>query len=307
MKLYRQDIVTFLFTFTRKHWKDMRAYNKVFEALQKEQEKINIVECFQILRALSDVDLQKEDIEEFALGKFMDSRAFTSQNLSSGRLVQLLRIGAKMQYQRHDLFNKKVHELFESDNSDQKNLIGRITKLSNPNISQNIVRNLIELEYHTNPKVREVIEEKIKQIAQIDTKFIDENAFVSLKTHGFSLGEQKDKEVTEKIRSKDEQKKQRSSKRSEMLKEAFHKKLGEEAFEQLYFANANSLISADIYIPSRNVAIMITDRNNTYYSQVDPNVNYIRRERYLAKDLPAGVKIYPLNIYELHNLETEAK
>jgi len=88
-----------------------------------------------------------------------------------------------------------------------------------------------------------------------------------------------------------------------MLKEAFHKKLGEEAFEQLHFANANSLISADIYIPSRNVAIMITDRNNTYYSQVDPNVNYIRRERYLAKDLQQESRATLLTSHELHNLE----
>jgi len=38
---------------------------------------------------------------------------------------------------------------------------------------------------------------------------------------------------------------------------------------------------------------------------VDVNMNYLRRERYLKKELGEGVQIVPLNIYELHSYEKE--
>lgn len=82
--------------------------------------------------------------------------------------------------------------------------------------------------------------------------------------------------------------------------------MGEEKFSLNHFENENSLTYSDIYIPSRNVAILVTDKNNTYYSQVDPNMNYMRRERYLNYELPEGVQIVPLNIYELYSYEKEA-
>lgn len=52
-----KDIVNFLFSFTYKQWKDLNAYNKVFAALAERSDRLNNIDCYEILRGLSEVDL----------------------------------------------------------------------------------------------------------------------------------------------------------------------------------------------------------------------------------------------------------
>lgn len=75
-KPHKKEVVNFLLTYTRKGWKDLRAYNLVFEALAQHTDRLTNIQSFEILRALHNVDLQKHDLEEFALGRFLESRAF---------------------------------------------------------------------------------------------------------------------------------------------------------------------------------------------------------------------------------------
>jgi len=82
-----------------------------------------------------------------------------------------------------------------------------------------------------------------------------------MKEAGFSLS--KDEEISKIIRQKAEKRASQQSKRREVLSEVFTAKLGEEKFEQYHFKNESSLLYADIYIPSRNVVVLVTDKNNT--------------------------------------------
>ena len=86
-KKSKKDVISFLFTFTYKQWKDLKAYNCVFAALADKSDVLTNIDSFEILRGLSEVSLQKPDLEEFALDKFLKSRAAMANNLSSKRLI----------------------------------------------------------------------------------------------------------------------------------------------------------------------------------------------------------------------------